>query len=70
VAIEFGPAVTATVVEQRCMPAMVVVVVVAVTVAVAMAIVVVRIAATATADLGNAVVASVATAAGMGPVST
>ena len=62
VAIELGPAVTATAVEQRCMPAMVV--------AVAMAIVVVQIATTATADLGNAVVASAATAAGMGPAST
>ena len=64
VAIELGPAVTATAMEQRCMPAMVVVVVVAV----AMAIIVVQIAATA--DLGNAVVASAATAAGMGPAST
>ena len=62
VAIELGPAVTATAVEQRCMPAMAVVV--------AMAIVVVQIATTATADLGNAVVASAATAAGMGPAST
>ena len=58
VAIELGPAVTATAMEQRCMPAMVV----------AVAIIVVQIAATA--DLGNAVVASAATAAGMGPAST
>mgnify|MGYP006996130997 CR=1 FL=1 len=57
-AIELGPAVTATAMEQRCMPAMVV----------AVAIIVVQIAATA--DLGNAVVASAATAAGMGPAST